>query len=529
MDAAMKKEKEPVSSASAALSRREFVAGAGVAALFLAMAQRSMANSPKSFPTTPFTLGVASGDPWPTGFVIWTRLALRPLEAGGGMPADSVEVSYKVAEDQGMTKVVASGKGTASADKAHSIHVEVDGLQSNRQYWYQFEAGGYTSSIGRSRTMPGQGETPEQLRFAFVSCQHYEQGYYTAFQHLAAENPDLVIHLGDYIYEGGIHPKFVRRHNGDVCRTLDDYRARYALYKTDPLLQKAHLVAPWIVTWDDHEVSGDYAGLEPKQGDTTLLRDFVSRRAAAYKAYFEHMPLRRSSMPANGGMLLYRGFEFGTLASFHVLDTRQYRTPQAFGGGKHAPSPKLLSDRRTIMGERQKEWLYTRLAQSKTTWNIVAQQVMMARVDTKRGEDIEYNMDKWAGYEADRRDIIRHMQSARVKNPIVITGDIHSNWANEILNDFDGDAKHVAVEFVGTSISSGGNGEEFTKKDRWLKTENPHVKFHNAERGYVMCTVTPQSWKAEYRTVPYVDRPGAPLATRARFVVDSGSAHLRMV
>ncbi len=473
----------------------------------------------------PFTLGVASGDPTSTGVVLWTRLAPTPFAPGGGMGAEAVDVEFQVAADEGMTRIVASGKAPAGPQWAHTVHVEVEGLQPDSWYWYQFKVGEHVSPLGRTRTLPPASAMPEKLRFAFVSCQHYEQGYYTAFDHLAREAPDLVIHLGDYIYEGGSHEGLPRKHNGRACKDLEDYRARYALYKTDPMLQHAHEVAPWFVTWDDHEVAGNYAGMIPK--DAEPPGEFVRRRAAGYQAYFEHMPLRRSALPKGPEMLLYRGFDFGKLASFQMLDTRQYRTDQPMGDGVKAAGAAAMSPAATILGADQRKWLYDRLSASTATWNVIAQQVMMARVDLEKGPEAGFNMDKWPGYEMDRRNLIRHLQDRKVPNPVIITGDIHSNWANEIINDFDQDRKReAAVEFVGTSISSGGDGEEGTKRNRWIMAENPFVKFRNDQRGYVMCEVTPRAWIAKFRVVDQVSKPGAAIRTRATFRVDPGSSKL---
>jgi alkaline phosphatase D len=279
------------------------------------------------------------------------------------------------------------------------------------------------------------------------------------------------------------------------------------------------------VTWDDHEVANNYAAdiaAKPAQ-----QASFLARRAAAYQAYFEHMPLRRSALPKGPEMLLYRRLDFGRLAQFHVLDTRQYRTPQPLGDGQKAPTPALLDPRGTLMGDRQRDWLFSGLERSPANWNILAQQVMMARVDRTGGNEVKYSMDQWPGYEFERRRVLRHFREQQVKNPVVITGDIHSHWANELIADFDElDSPVVGTEFVGTSISSGGDGAAAPKSHNHLLAENPFLKFFNAERGYVRCEVTPQTWRTDYRTVPFVTKPGAPLVTRASFVVESGRPQL---
>jgi alkaline phosphatase D len=514
------------------LSRRSFLTGSASFVLATMLARRAGGAVASAPPLAgyPFTLGLASGDPAPDGMVLWTRLAPRPRENGGGMPAVPVEVGWLVAEDEAMTRVVQQGTAVASPDWGHSVHVEVAGLLPDRWYWYQFRCGGDLSPRGRTRTMPAAGAAAERLRFAFASCQKYEMGHYTAYEHMAREDLDLVVHLGDYIYEKGDDKQAVRPHGTTELFTLDDYRNRYALYKTDPALQAAHAMAPWIVTWDDHEVSNNYAGTTPEFPEKMDPATFLQRRAAGYQAYYEHMPLRRSAQPSGPDMLLHRRLEFGALASFHVLDTRQYRTDQPQGDGMKPPGPALLDPVGTMLGNRQREWLFDGLERSPASWNILAQQVMMGRADREAGPGESYAMDKWTGYEFERRRVLRHFRDRRITNPVIITGDIHQNWANELAPDFDRpDAPNVAVEFVGTSISSGGDGVDRPEYLASLLAENPSVKYHNSERGYVRCEITRQTMRTDYRTVPYITRPGAPLKTRASFTVETGRPQLQRV
>jgi alkaline phosphatase D len=275
-------------------------------------------------------------------------------------------------------------------------------------------------------------------------------------------------------------------------------------------------------------VANNYAGDHPSK--PARRADFLRRRAAAYQAYFEHMPLRRSALPTGPDMLLYRGLSFGRLAQFHVLDTRQYRTPQPLGDGTKAPTPVLMDPKGTLMGDRQRDWLFNGLERSPAHWNVLAQQVMMARVDKAAGTEVKYSMDQWPGYEFERRRVLKHFHEKQIKNPVVITGDIHSNWANELIADFDQlDSQSVGTEFVGTSISSGGDGAASPKAYEHLLAENLFLKFFNGERGYVQCEITPNAWRSDYRTVPYVAKPGAPLVTRASFVVESGRPVLNRV
>ncbi len=512
---------------SARLNRRSFLrtASLATAALWSSRAWGAITQNP-TFSDYPFQLGVASGDPASDGFVLWTRLAPKPLE-GGGMKSEPVAVAWQVCEDEAMTKVAQKGTTVASPDWAHSVHVEVAGLRPGRWYWYQFKAGNEISPKGRTRTMPEESSLPERLRFTFASCQHYEAGLYTAYEHMAREDVDLVFHLGDYIYEGPARDNVVRRHNSKEIFSVDDYRNRYALYKADAALQAMHAAAPWFVTWDDHEVDNNYAALIPQEKSAQPI-PFAQRRANAYKAYYEHMPLRRSSLPNGPDLQLYRRQAFGRLAEFFVLDTRQYRTDQPNGDGRKPPGTEALNPAATILGAAQRDWLFRGLEHSTGKWNVLAQQVMMARVDAEAGSEVACSMDQWPGYEMDRRRVLKHFVEKRVANPVVLTGDIHSNWANELIADFDQlDSRVVGTEFVGTSISSGGDGNPDPKRAKTLRAENPFVKFFNAQRGYVRCEVTPGSWRADYRIVPYVTRQGAPVETRQSFVVESGHPQLQ--
>jgi len=510
------------------LNRRSFLAGAASlagAALWSNHARGAVNQAPK-FSAYPFSLGVASGDPTPDGMVLWTRLAPEPL-MGGGMKPDAIEVAWEVSEDEAMRKVVRAGTTTATPEWGHSVHIEVEGLKPDRWYWYRFKAGSETSPLGRTRTTPAADAAAERLRFAFASCQHFETGHYTAYEHMLRENLDLVIHLGDYIYEYAGQEQRVRKHVGPEIMSLEDYRNRHAQYKTDPALQAMHAAAPWLVTWDDHEFYNNCTSRESNKAKADL-EQWTRRRAAAYQAYYEHMPLRRSAIPKGADMLLYRQVAFGRLANFFVLDTRQYRTDQPCGDGTKPPCAEMLDPNATLLGTAQRNWLFDGLGQSATGWNVLAQQIMMARVDRKNGPEVTHSMDQWPGYEVDRQRVLKFLHERKIANPVAIAGDIHSNWANNLIADFDGlDGRTVASEFVGTSISSSGDGSLIPKGRDETLSENPFVKFHSAERGYVCCEVTPKRWRTDYRAVEYVTRPGAPLLTRASFVVEAGQPVLQ--
>lgn len=500
------------------LHRRAFLSLATIPALSLRAFPQARRTT--NLGANPFTLGVASGDPSPHGFVLWTRLALDPLNAGG-MPNEAIDVRWQVASDEQMRKPVRTGVAVADPKLSHSVHVELDGLDPDRWYWYRFVVGDEESEIGRARTVPASDANPERLKFAFASCQHYETGYYTAFEHMAAENPDLIFHLGDYIYEGPANAR-VRAHGGSEIKSIEDYRNRHALYRADKDLQRAHATCPWIVTWDDHEVDNNYAARISEKLDVDV-DTFLTRRAHAYQAYYEHMPLRAAQIPKGADMLLYRNSSYGRLAHFSVLDTRQYRTDQPCGDRTNAACEAVFDPNATLLGADQEKWMFDSLKQSPATWNVLAQQVMMAPADRTPGEEVKISMDQWSGYDANRTKVLKYLGDSEISNPVVLTGDIHSNWVNDLQVDFkDENSPIVGSEFVGTSISSGGDGAAVSDYSDAMVSENPFVKLHNMQRGYVSCELTPEKWTASYRVLDYVSKPGAPRKTLAEFVVENG-------
>ncbi|MFE4706946.1 alkaline phosphatase D family protein [Peribacillus simplex] len=519
------------------IDRRKFLQASGkVASLALGLTIANQFNGlsvsaeAPSFKSYPFTLGIASGEPLPDSVVLWTRLAPDPLNGGGMKQQHDVPVKWEVARDEHFRNVVKHGVEFARAQFGHSVHAEVYGLQPGTEYFYRFKVGNDISQVGRTKTLPPFTANISKLSFAFASCQHYNE-YFTAYDHMAKEDLDLVYHLGDYIYETGQSGDGAdgRIHNTPEIYTLEDYRNRYALYKSDVDLQKAHEAFPWIVTWDDHEVEDNYAGGVPSKNDQTLA-EFAIRRAAAYQAYYEHMPLRRTSMPHKDSMQLYRTLTYGNLAHFNILDTRQYRDDQANGDLWKSPTPESEDPKRTILGDEQEAWLLGELDQSKATWNVLAQQVFFARRDGKMGAGDNLSMDAWDGYPAARNRILSHVRDHNISNLVVLTGDVHTNWANDIKLDYTNpDSPSIGVEFVGTSITSGGDGYDIGSYGINIMKENPHIKFYNNQRGYIRCTVTPQSWQSDYRVVPYVSRPGAAISTRISFKVENGKPGLQNV
>ena len=508
-------------------SRRRFLAGAlalGAGALAPPVVRRVGAQP--ALRGDVFTLGVASGYPTASGVVLWTRLAPTPLVPDGGMPREGVPVEWEIAADEHLTQIVRSGATVAIPEWAHAVHVEVDGLQPARWYWYRFRAGGQASPIGRTRTAPAATAPVDRLRFAFSSCQHYEQGFFTPYRHMVAEDLDLVVFLGDYIYETS-RREAVRRHGAPEPHTLEDYRIRHALYKTDPGLQAAHAAAPWLVTWDDHEVSNDYA--DDRSAALHPRAWFLERRAAAYRAYYEHMPLPRQMVPFGPHLRLYHRAAFGELVQFHVLDDRQFRSPQpcapAGRGGSTVVGDECaerLSPQATMLGATQEQWLTSGLEGSRARWNVLAQETLMAQLDLRPGPGLRSWTDGWDGYPVARRRLLETLAQKRIANPVVIGGDVHSFWVTDLKLDFDDiRAPAVATEFVSSSITSAFGRSQL--EVQFILPDNPHVRLADgSRRGYVRMEVTRDRLRADLRAVRTVAQPTSDVETLASFVVEDG-------
>ncbi len=477
------------------------------------------------FAEDPFALGVASGDPHATGAVIWTRLGPRPLDPGWGMDGVRTRVAWEVAEDEEFGRIVRRGMYTAAPELGFSVHVDVDGLAPDRWYFYRFRVADVASRVGRLRTTPAAG-TLTPLRFAFASCQHFETGLFTAYDHMAQEELDLVAHLGDYIYEyAGIAGR-VRKHDGFECQTLEEYRRRYAQYKLDPMLQTAHARAPWVVTWDDHEVDNNYAN-EVGENVYESAEQMRRRRAAAYQAWWEHQPVRVPRAASWADLSIRRSIEWGALARFWVMDTRQFRSDQPCGDGTQTvPCGTWRDPSATMLGDAQERWLVDGLAASRAKWQVLAQQIMFAPETTepKRGDPVY--MDVWSGYPKARDRLLRAIAARAAGRTVVLTGDIHSNYVQDVRSGFDRpDRRLIATEFVGTSISSEGDGGDRSPFfPLAAEARRPEVRWHNHRRGYVSCTVTPTDWRADYQIVEYVSRPGAPKVTASSWRCVNGRA-----
>ncbi|GAA0428169.1 alkaline phosphatase [Actinoplanes capillaceus] len=504
------------------ISRRTLLTSAAGAATVIPL---SAATTPHRGPLSadPFTLGVASGDPSPDGFVLWTRLAVAPLAADGlgGMPYRVVPVVWELAADERCRRVIRRGMTAARPDRAHSVHVELDGLAPGREFFYRFHAERYTSPVGRTRTAPARWSRPTALAMAFASCSQYEHGYFTAYRRLAEDEPELILHLGDYQYEyapdtyniPGGNP---RDHEGPETVTLANYRQRHAQYKTDPDLQAAHAVAPWAVVWDDHETENNWADEVPEQPDP----NFLARRTAAFQAYWENMPLRRSSIPNGIDMLLYRRLHWGRLATFHMLDTRQYRDDQGCGDG-YKDCAVAADPARSITGAEQEDWLLDGFRRSTARWDVLGQQVFFGQRDNNSGPQKVLSMDSWDGYQGSRDRITRGWVDAGVRNPVVLTGDVHAHWADELKLDWnDPTSKTVGTELVCSSITSGGNGADVASGNHTWAAWNPHLRFYNNQRGYVRTRITGETLTADFVVLPYVTEAGAPAHTRASFIIE---------
>jgi alkaline phosphatase D len=470
----------------------------------------------------PFSLGVASGDPTPTGVMLWTKIAPQPLEPMGGMDGLRVTVDWEIADDDKFTHVVKKGRAPAAPELGYSVHVDVDGLEPNRWYFYRFHSGQATSPVGRTRTAPAAGSTIP-LSLAVASCQHYEQGYYTAYEHMAHENVDAIAFLGDYIYESGPNQRNPRTHANPEPQTLDGYRTRYSQYKADPALQAAHAMCPWLLMTDDHEIDNNYAGLVG-ENEMESVEQMHARRAAGYQAWWEHQPVRVPRATSWADLVQMRRIDWGDLARIHLLDGRQYRTDQACGDGdREVPCGDWEDPKRTMLGPEQERWLTDGLRSSKHRWEVLANQVMLAPFDRDPGPKRNFHMDKWSGYPAATERLLDAIAKYAPNRTITLSGDIHSNWVNDLHRGFDrDDLPIVGAEFVATSITSGGDGSDRSFVNAQQMSANPHLKWQNNRRGYFVCRLDNDACTADYRTVSYVSKPGAPIETASKWRVEHG-------
>lgn len=472
----------------------------------------------------PFSLGVASGMPRPGSVVLWTRLAPPGEEAAERDARAPCKVRWEVFADEALRQRVAQGEQVTDAGRAFSVHVQVQGLMPARRYWYRFQCGDARSSVGRTRTAPAVGQAVKRLRLALASCQHYEYGYYAAHRDIAAQDLDAVVFVGDYIYEGNINASLAqRRHGASVPHSLDEYRARHAVYKSDADLRAAHAAHPWILTWDDHEVVNDYAGdREPAPVST---EQFLLRRAAAYRAYFEHMPLALG--PDGPNMRIHDRFAWGDLADIWTLDCRQYRSHHA------CPDPKMSQGRmvvgcqeladptRTMLGTAQERWLAEGLATSGARWKLLAQstQVSSSGIDTSRGR--ETWTDAWDGYPVARQRLLESIRDTGARNTVMLGGDVHRFVAADLrVQPNDAASPIVASEFVGGSVTSRGASREAMM--RMLRSNPDVLHARGDERGYALLDIDRKAARCEFRATAHPALKDAQLLAQGMFAVEAG-------
>lgn len=459
----------------------------------------------------PFTLGVASGDPLPDAVILWTRLVPPP--------PGPVDVTWEVAADAAFAQILAEGTSPAAPELGHSVRVDATGLAPATTYYYRFGLGDGRSPVGRTRTAPPADADPDALRFLFSSCQSYPDGLYPAWRQAAAEDTDLVVFLGDYIYEGGQSDEGVRDHDSEEVTTLAAYRDRYALYKSDPDLQAAHAAHPWVITWDDHEVANNYAGLVAEEADGPT-DEFRQRRADAYQAWYENTPARVEP-PTGPDLPIYRTLQWGRLASLFVLDTRQYRADQPCDDDLGSGCEARTDPARSMLGADQKAWLNDGLRGSAATWNVLANQTILSPTPLQFAGVEAFNLDQWDGYAAERDEVVSWLADPAVANPVVITGDIHAAAVADLHGPSAGPV--VASELVGPPVSSSFPTDLVDTAEAAISALTD-VRYFDAENhGYVRCQLTADEFRADYRFVTDVTDADSGIETAGRWRIRAGT------
>lgn len=513
------------------IGRRQLVGGLGLLAAGPLVAQT---REPPRLPAFPFTLGVASGDPDASGFVLWTRLAPLPDQPHAGLDPVPYPVRWQVAEDEGFRRIADQGEALARPELGWSVHVETARLRPARAYHYRFMAGDHVSATGRARTLPAAGANVGRVRLGVGGCQDYSSGLYTAWADLARQDVDAVFHYGDYMYEYGVRESafnwntgqrepVVRRHNSPMTFSLDDYRRRYTQIRLDTDLQAAHASAAFLMSFDDHEVVNNWVGDIDQQ--QTPADYFRFRRAAAMQAWYEFMPVRRSSFPRDGRSGPWRQFRFGNLLDARVLNTRNHRSDQPCGDKYGSWCEGIMDPAAEVLGRAQEDWLVTGLTRQPARWNALLQQIMVMDLDRARAETKTINTDSWAAYQVPRDRLLERL--APVKNLIILTGDEHQHFAGEVRKfNAEADAPVHAIEFVTTSISSGSDGPGERKEHAAFLSRNPFLRYIRDERGYSLMTVTPDGWETDFRVVDTVRKPGGRVTSAAKFRVPDGQPRL---
>jgi alkaline phosphatase D len=370
---------------------------------------------PSPFAGDPFQLGVASGDPLHDRVILWTRLVVDPIDVVAS-PAEEADVIWELADSQDFGNVLQQGVFVASPELAHAVHVDVDGLESDTVFWYRFRCGDHTSVVGRTKTLPCPDARPEQARVGFATCQNWMSGFYASHRSMAEAELDLIVFLGDYIYESGTTGA-VRDQGASEPFDLTGYRDRHGLYRSDADLQGCHASAPWMAIWDDHEVDNNHAGR------ITDDADFTARRAAAYQAWYEHMPVRLPAPSAETTSWdIYRYVDLGTLARLILLDGRQHRDAQPCDDEIGAACDEVHDDR-TLLGLAQEAWLDAAFEGQSADWVLLANPVVMLPLDLG---GVFLNPDQWDGYPTARARLLEAVAAWAPGRTIAFTGDIHA-------------------------------------------------------------------------------------------------------
>ncbi|GBR00351.1 alkaline phosphatase D family protein [Asaia lannensis] len=489
--------------------------------------------------TSCFPFGVASGDPDTDSVVIWTRLGTLPLVFGAepDLP-EAVPVIWEIALNPDMTGLVASGHTIARKEAGYSIHVVPRLPAAGRPYWYRFLARGCASPVGRTVSLPRRSQRIDSLRLGIASCAHYEFGYYAAYDRMADDRPDLVAFLGDYIYEHNAPPRrlheAIRAYGAPLAYSLADYRWRYAIQKTDTALQRAHRVAPWLCIWDDHEVEDDYSGLFSAAKNETQPA-FAARRAAAYQAWFENMPVRPELRRNRNVYQLYRRLYYGDLASIDLLDGRQYRSQQPCPTGKYGGEGHMEADScrdlfdpgRSFLGRDQELWLHRQLKEHHTLWTILAQDLMVASLRAPDHEPGHYRYwtDSWDGFQSARNRLMDLLADTKAPSPVIFSGDYHAHFASEIRQRaHDPRSPVIATEFLGTSITSPGPSFEAITSVLPL---NPDIHYYDSrQRGYILADFRRDRAEIALKGLDNVRDPLSAVQDMARFIIKHGEMKL---
>ncbi len=530
-------------------------------AVLLAQVPLARAQNPLRVASDWFRLGIASGSPTDTSLVLWTRLApvdeAELLAALGALPNKEagLGVDWELADDAQFTKVRQRGRVFASPALGWSVHAEVTGLPPDRWYFYRFRVGDLVSPLGRTRTLPAPGALTRQFRIATASCQNADQGHWAAWRHMQSEQVDAVLFLGDYIYEYPMAGRFGHARSMGWAYNLETYRARYAIYKSHPELQAMHAQAPWVVTWDDHELQNDYAGANAGFSGPRGV-DFAQRRVHAYQAYYENMPLPLSvltqglmGLATGAEMRHYRRVQVGHLLNLYLLDNRQYKDAPACSlferKGKSRVNPdqceRWSDPRQSMLGMAQEQWLDQQLAQAGVrgrgrnggsgstngvpVWNLMAQSTLFGRRDNRIGAGEGFFYEGWDAYDAARTRLLQSLARHQVPNPVMLGGDVHEHWAGYLKADYQRlESARLGVEFTTTSISSRGNS---VADNAGLLAENPHF-VHNTpdKRGYTVLHITPKALTADLKALDDVTQLDSTIQSAAKFTVVAGRMEL---